>query len=162
MAAQNVFSTRGGKRKRMPETDIELQKLEVLNRMAAKVDVQPTPDALNAFGNGLWSMTLRRLKGTDPCLHMHNLSFQLRHWHSLYARSWSRSTLQDHGHYERLWIVYIVTVFLFRYFWEFIVHFLHCCTCKHIWIYSTSQKFWHTFPLSWMCKYVQIFDWYCK
>jgi len=47
----------------MPETDVELQKLEVLKRMAAKVDVQPTPDALTAFGNQV-VLELRQIQ--DP------------------------------------------------------------------------------------------------
>ncbi|KAF4100131.1 hypothetical protein G5714_018327 [Onychostoma macrolepis] len=49
--AKKVLSTRDEKRKRMSETDIELRKLEVLKKMAAKVDAEPTPDALTAFGN---------------------------------------------------------------------------------------------------------------
>ncbi len=40
--------TREEKHKGMPETDIELQKLEVLKKVAAK---DPTPDALTTFGN---------------------------------------------------------------------------------------------------------------
>lgn len=50
-SAQKVWSTRKEKRKRMSEKDIELQKLEVLKKMAAKVDAEPTPDTLTAFGN---------------------------------------------------------------------------------------------------------------
>lgn len=44
-------STRGIKRKARAVCDVELQKLAVLKEMAAKVEVDPTPDAFTTFGN---------------------------------------------------------------------------------------------------------------
>lgn len=61
--AQKVLRTREEKCKRISETDIELQKLEVLKTMAAKVDAEPTQDALTAFGNQV-VLELRQIK--DP------------------------------------------------------------------------------------------------
>ncbi len=53
IASTNVVqsSTRGIKRKSRSVPDVELQKLDVLKQMAAKVEVDPTPDAFTTFGN---------------------------------------------------------------------------------------------------------------
>ncbi|KAF4114019.1 hypothetical protein G5714_004242 [Onychostoma macrolepis] len=61
--AKKVLRTREEKRKRMSETDIELQKLEVLKKLAAKVDAEQTPDALTAFGNQV-ALEMRQIQ--DP------------------------------------------------------------------------------------------------
>jgi len=56
-------STRGIKRKARAVSDVELQKLAVLKEMAAKVEVDPTPDAFTTFGNQV-AAELRLLQDT--------------------------------------------------------------------------------------------------
>lgn len=56
-------STRGTKRKARSVSDVELQKLAVLKEMAAKIEVDPTPDAFTTFGNQV-AAELRLLQDT--------------------------------------------------------------------------------------------------
>ncbi|XP_061567664.1 uncharacterized protein wu:fb74b10 [Cololabis saira] len=63
--AETSSSSRGVKRRGSSENDIELQKLDFLKRMAARVEAEPVPDAFTTFGNQVAS-ELRLLQ--DPAL----------------------------------------------------------------------------------------------
>lgn len=58
-------SGRAAKHRGSSENDIELQKLEFLKRMAAKVEAEPTPDTFTTFGNQVAS-EMRLIQ--DPAL----------------------------------------------------------------------------------------------
>ncbi|KAM6904503.1 uncharacterized protein FYW49_014592 [Xenentodon cancila] len=62
---QAETSSRGVKRRGSSENDIELQKLDFLKRMAARVEAEPVPDAFTTFGNQVAS-ELRLIQ--DPAL----------------------------------------------------------------------------------------------